>query len=631
MFRFVPALAMLLICQSIHALEGMTLRAAIEQAANNNPGVLAAWNAFEASNEGVRAARGGYFPRLDFIAEKGKEDVTDPQDIEQSFDTSSYRLTLTQMLFDGFATKHEVDRQHYIKLSRYYEFRQASEDMALETAQAYLDVVRFRKLVELAKQNYFQHLRYHRDIEERVNSGIGRGVDLEQARARLALAESNVLTETTNLHDVSVRFQRLVGIFPATNMHSPAIPSAIIPAQRKDALLRAMASNPQLNAAIENIRTNRADMKGRNAPMMPRLDLRLRKEVDDNMRGFDGKFEEQAVELVMTYNLYNGGSDSARKRQSRYLMLEARDTRDRVCREVRQTVSIAYNDISSRAALVGYLEKNEEAISNAREAYKNQFDIGQRTLLDLLDTENEYFEVKRTLTNAKSEQQLAELRTLAGMGLLLHALNINGADESILDDLDLSREEALNARCPAEAPQMGTLDFDTSKILAPRDIPLSSREVMRLDIKFNHQSDQITSGSSDEIERAATFLCSHAGIKGVVEGHTDSSGSDQYNLRLSQARANAVRIALLNACPDAQGRLSSVGFGETRPIAQNDTELGRATNRRVELVLEGGVTEVDDMFDSMDDSGLLDGASILGDEASKISERTLDVKAPFSR
>ncbi len=572
------------------AADNATLRSAIERAAQTNPGVQATWSAFEAAHEGVRAARGSYFPKLDVTAEAGSERTEDPQDIEESYSTESYRMTLTQMLFDGFATKNEVDRQNYIKLARYYEFRQASEEMALETAQAYLDVVRYRELVALARENYFQHVRYHRDIEDRVTSGLGRGVDLEQATARLALAESNVLTETTNLHDVSARYHRLVGAMPPANMHSPSVPSALIPKQRKDALTRAFAENPQLNAAIENIRSTRADFKGRNAPMMPRFDLRLRKQLDENDRSILGEYDEEAIELVMTYNLYNGGSDSARRRQSRFLMYEATDIRDRVCREVRQTVSIAYNDIDSKRRLIGHFERNEAAISKAREAYKNQFDIGQRTLLDLLDTENEYFEVRRTLANARYDLTLAEVRTLTGMGILLYALNVDGLDKNIAQELDFSRDPALSARCPAEAPAMESLDFDVDQIVGrQRPLPLSQREVMRLDVKFANQSAELTADNWPEIERAARFLCENPRIRGVVEGHTDSIGADSYNLQLSQARADSVRAALIEACPDALGRLSAVGFGEIRPVARNDSELGRATNRRVELVLESEI------------------------------------------
>ena len=577
-----------------------TLKAAVARAAVNNPGVQAAWNAFEAANQGVRASKGGYFPKLDLTLEAGQERTEDPQQIAESYDTKNYQLVMTQMLFDGFATKQDVAKQNYAKLARYYEFRQAAEETALETAQAYLDVLRYRELVEIAKDNYFQHLRYHRDIENRANSGIGRGVDFEQAKARLALSESNVLTETTNLHDVSVRYHRLVGRFPQEQMSPPSLPVRKIPSQRKDALERAFLSNPQLNASIENIRLSRADFKGRTAPMMPRLDLRLRKQLDENTRGFPGEYDEEAVELVLSYNLYNGGSDRARRKQSQYLMYEATDTRDRICREVRQTVSIAHNDIFSKKTLIGYLEKNVDAIAKARAAYKDQFDIGQRTLLDLLDTENEYFEVKRALVNANYDSLLAQIRTMAGMGVFLYALNIETLDKAIFDDLDLSQEESLKARCPAQAPAMQSLVFDKKKILGDRKVkvmPLSQREVMRLDIKFNHQSADISTGSWPEIERAGSFLCDHPDIRGIVEGHTDSLGSDDYNLTLSQARAKSVRIALVQVCRSASIRLSSVGLGEARPIARNDTELGRATNRRVELVLEsdqGGYTQQDD-------------------------------------
>lgn len=565
-----------------------TLRAAVERAAQTNPGVQATWEAFEASTAGLRAAKGRYLPQVDFLAEKGRERTEDPLEIEQSYDIQSYRFTLTQMLFDGFATRHEVAKQNYIMLTRYYEFKLAAEQMGLETAQAFLDVLRYRTLLELAKENYFQHERYHRDIESRVSSGLDRGVDLAQAKARLALAESNVLTEATNLHDVSARYHRLVGVFPADEMRLPEVSENAIPTLRKDALDIAFIFNPELNATIENIRSTRADYKGKNAPMMPRLDLRLRKQIDENTRGTLGEYDEEAIELVLSYNLYNGGSDRARRKQAKYLMYEATNTRDRVCREVRQTVSIAHNDIDSKARLITFLKRNHDAIFRARGAYRNQFDIGQRTLLDLLDTENEYFEVKRTLTNAQYDLILSKLQTMAGMGKLLSSMEISGLNTDKEQRLDLSREDALNARCPSEAPAMTDLNFDVSHILqeSAGRLPLAKRSVMRLDVKFENGSSNLGPGNAGEIERVANFLCESNTIKGVVEGHTDSMGPVVNNQALSQARAETVRDALLAECSQALGRLSARGYGEARPIASNANELGRATNRRVELVLE---------------------------------------------
>jgi adhesin transport system outer membrane protein len=306
--RILLTLIGLLVTNISLATDITSLRQAVEYAALNNPSVLASWNAFEAADQGRRAAKGGYYPSVDLSAEIGSERTDDTQNIKNNFDSSSTRLTITQMLFDGFATKNEIAKQEFVKLARYYEFKQASEEVALETSQAYLDIQRYTSLVDLARENLIQHRRYHRDIEDRVQSGIGRGVDLEQARARLALAESNLLTETTNLHDVTTRFYRLVGLFPADNLATIDIPKGLIPDIRESALKQAYVNNPQLNAAIENIRASSAELRNRNAPMMPRFDLRFRKQIDENDRGIDGQYDEEAIELVMTYNLYRGGS-----------------------------------------------------------------------------------------------------------------------------------------------------------------------------------------------------------------------------------------------------------------------------------------------------------------------------------
>ena len=77
----------------------------------------------------------------------------------------------------------------------------------------------------------------------------------------------------------------------------------------------------------------------------------------------------------------------------------------------------------------------------------------------------------------------------------------------------------------------------------------------------------------------------------VIEGHTDSRGSDAYNQALSERRANAVRDELVNENGIAAERVSTVGYGESRPVSSNDTDAGRAQNRRIEAVISVEVEE----------------------------------------
>lgn len=188
----------------------------IQQTIVSNPQVNAAWANFSAAGSDVRVAKGNYLPSIDVSAGVGRQDQQN--DGRGSYNSDFAELTLTQMVFDGFATRSEVERLDRTRLIAYFELLGASENIALETFQAYLDVMRFREMVRLAQDNYREHRRVFSQIEERALSGAGRGADLAQISGRLALAESNLMTEASNLHDVTARYQRLVGQLPPQNM-----------------------------------------------------------------------------------------------------------------------------------------------------------------------------------------------------------------------------------------------------------------------------------------------------------------------------------------------------------------------------------------------------------------------------
>jgi adhesin transport system outer membrane protein len=263
-------------------------------------------------------------------------------------------------------------------------------------------------------------------------------------------------------------------------------------------------------------------------------------------------------------------------------------------------VVIAYNDIERLKEQLIYRKQHKDSIENAREAYRKQFDIGQRTLLDLLDSENEYFQAKRSYTNTEFDIQTAYARTYAGQGELLNKI---GATRGNLPEY--AREQYMDSEniCQAVAPVQVIVDkvalLADAKPLSGTITNFKVTEIPKVevakplankvvpDVQFETNSAKIKPVSYSVLDNAIVTLKAWGDAKVEIAGHTDQRDTSKadYNQRLSEKRAQAVLDYVVSKGVDVK-RLTAKGYGFSQPIAENDPKEGNAINRRVELIRE---------------------------------------------
>lgn len=411
-------------CVNAQAQQTLTLKDAVQKAVLSNPEILARWHTLRAAESERNAGAGSLLPKIDLLAGLGAERRSDAS-TQSRYDRTSSSLTITQLLYDGFAARNELKRVDHARLVRLFEFFDTSESVALEAARAYYDVLRYRELVRLAEDNFVQHRSVLDQTELRVNAKVARAVDLEQVLARMALAEANLLTETSNLHDTTVRFQRIIGQVPMQEMPLPAQLTKNIPVDAASAIREAQQHNGALLASVENVRAANAALATRRGSFQPRVDLRLRSDRGNNLSGILGRSTNAVAEVIVSWNVFNGRVDQAREHQFAEQLNIAKDLRDKACRDISQLVLIAYNDIHKVKDQMVFFEKNQNSMVNTRNAYLLQFGIGQRTLLDMLDSENELFQARRSVVNAEQDINISYVRTHAVLGTLLTALELS--------------------------------------------------------------------------------------------------------------------------------------------------------------------------------------------------------------
>ena len=260
------------------------LRSTVENALLSNPDVAARFNAYRASADAIDVARGALRPRLDVNADVGvtNDRINSRRPASTSLSRTGVGLALTQLLWDGLGSWREVDRTNHDRISRYFDLIETSEQIALEATRNHYDVQRYQHLVVLAEDNYIQHLYAMQQIQSRFRAGVGRGVDLEQANARLALAESNLTTETANLHDVLTRYLRVVGVQAPAALGSLLVLDTGVPTNSTDLLTSAVNQSPAVSASIEAMRSARTSVQVRESAFQPRVEARLRSGIGHN-------------------------------------------------------------------------------------------------------------------------------------------------------------------------------------------------------------------------------------------------------------------------------------------------------------------------------------------------------------
>ena len=398
-----------------------TLQQAVELTVRSHPQALEALNHRLAAEEALKAVRGGYLPRVDIDGGIGREHLDDPysRSAGMSRDTFTRRqagVTLTQMLFDGFAVRSAVAGERARVDSSAYRIALTAEELALRVAGAYLEVLRRHETILAAKQNFNAHQHLYHQIKRRSESGVGRGADLAQAQARLALAVDTLRAEESALKDAELEYLQLVGS-PPGELNKPPSPLRELPRNEESARTMAVANHPAVKAAKADVEFAQSLQDAAKAAFYPRFELAVAATHDnDRVRGLA---DDQSVMLRIRYNLFQGGSDRARVNQAGYQVRELTETLNRTRRQVEQEAAMAFNANVTARDRVPTLTQYAESSLATREAYAKQFSIGQRSLLDLLNAESEYYSARYSYITAQYADVVTAYRVLASTGSLL--------------------------------------------------------------------------------------------------------------------------------------------------------------------------------------------------------------------
>lgn len=581
---------------------------AVSRAIETNPEVRASWHQFLESGHDTDSAFGGYLPSVDANARYGLEHRNyGPVD---EFDGYDGQISVTQMLYDGFQTSSSVERLEEEQLVSYYQLLGAIEETSLEALRAYLDVQRQRELLELAQNNLDAHQEVYDQVSQSAEAGVARAADLEQISGRLSLAESNLVVVASNLHDVKARYLRIIGIAPPSGMEEVELGSELVPMTVTDALRIAYEGNPEFRAAHRDIEAAEANVEENRSGYHPRLDLvaSYGHRSYDTL-GFDNSETDGRVGLELSMNLYRGGSDRAQVRSAFERVNVAKDLRDKACVDIRQELQIAYNDVGNLEGQIPILNNHRLSSARVRTAYKDQFDIGERTLLDVLDAENEYFDASRAYVNAIYDRKLAVARVQAGMGHLVSSLGLVRDGLPTLEELGAEPLTITDGVCPAvelndsmdllqDVDGDGVRNYRDECSNTPRGVQVNARgcalesppKVIKTSvIEFGNDSSRIEAESTASLASVAQVLNQTPGSSVVIVGHASKSGAPAYNQELSVRRAEAVAERLESTYGIGRDRIAVQGQGFYQPRFTANVEAAVNANRRavIQIIAPG--------------------------------------------
>jgi adhesin transport system outer membrane protein len=592
-----------------------------------NPEILEALRRYESIKAEIGASKSGFKPNISAEASIGPE-------VTKGYDNDYERTDLVgsragiyarQNIFSGMHTSNYVKETEARIKAAAYDVLDTANEVFLQATAAYLDVLKAAELLELSRQNVNTQAQILRQIKEKTDSGFGRASDLSNSESRFALSRSNYISRQQDLNQAVVKFHRQFGRILLPNEFIAPKPINHLPKTMEEAINIAFHVHPALKVANYNIEVRKHTLEKDKSAYWPSLDLELKAEHANDMNGNEGWKNNASAFLTLSYTLYDGGVRGSRKASNYESMLKEYERSYIERRNVNELVGLAWNIYVAEESKKVFLNEHVSMSERTLGEFKEEYHLGRRTLLELLDMESEYYSARNSFTESEFSHLVARYRLSQATGVLLHEF-----DTGLYEKLDLEKDKDnfnydlykkigedrdqdtvrdIFDQCDASLPNTDSLPWgcfgaiptdvgynvpnELSPYVTTTPVPAAVFDVdedaeeqsFHIDkIYFKFDSAELTPEAMEYVTSVAEQFKTLEGYDIKIIGHTDNWGSEDYNNRLSEKRANSVKNELINQGVNAD-ILESSGMGFSSPYLSNDTLEGRQKNRRIEFKL----------------------------------------------
>ena len=405
-----------------------TIKASVESTLQYHRQLKSIQENRQAAVHDVRRAQAGWLPSLDASAGTGGSYSSDNgtrgtgRD-RQMYGTSNVGVTLTQPLWDGLATKHRVNIAEFQLTSLDFRVVDNATTLALDAIIAHANVVMRRQLLQYAHENVKQHQNILDAQHERASSGTITVADVDQVQGRLARSRSQLAEAQGNLRQSEENYFRVTGNPVSPNLESPFMPSNMF-AGPEGCFDTAQKYNPKLLAYFEDTKRASSAQALATSAYQPTVNVEARANGAEG--GPNGAWTNSAdAMLVMRWNLYNGGADLAGERVAAAQYRQSREDAFNLNDTLKQEVYNAWTQYTTAIELEKFYSVAIDYNIRTRNGFMEQFLIGQRSLLDVLDASSEYFNSSTQYAIAKTNRHISAYTMYALSGGLLEMFHVD--------------------------------------------------------------------------------------------------------------------------------------------------------------------------------------------------------------
>ncbi|HKT85490.1 MAG TPA: TolC family protein [Novosphingobium sp.] len=406
----------------------MSMQDAIQVAVNSNPEVAQAQFNTEAIQFERKQAQGLYAPRVDVEASAGwrRLDNTTRRALyldQQDLYPLSAEARAEWVAFD-FGRRHgELLRQSARVDGASLRVVERSEFVALQVARQYLDILLQQRIVAASQDNVAFHQSLVSDLGTGVQQGSISVADQQQAEERMQAALVRQSEAEQDLTEAKIKLRRLTGL-DIDNVAMPPTLAEGMPSSVSEAVGLVRTQNPLVKEAEADVDAANAYADSVRGDGYPKIGVGVSGRTGDDIDGFRGRTNDVQAQVFLRWNVFDGGINRANYQEMVRRASEARYRLYQVTREAEEDVQTAWSTLQTQSKVSEQLGSQSRVSDDLLLSYRSQFNVGRRSLLDVLDAQNTRYNVQIRLETARFSEVFARYQVLAATNRFLTTLNV---------------------------------------------------------------------------------------------------------------------------------------------------------------------------------------------------------------